>query len=79
MTTTECYETVNGILAMMGQPTIAPPPLATDAARLQHLFDAYTDALISVQPAYRKLPDRKLIPDALAQMLVRDIAKREKG
>lgn len=77
MTTDQCYDTVNGILASVGQPTIPVPDSGSDDERLQKLFDAYVDALLKQIPMYLKISDRTIIPDAIVQMLVSELRSRK--
>jgi hypothetical protein len=72
----EATKTVNRVLKFVGEEQILLPTEGSTRQRLEAILDAYTDKLIAMNPQYKKIKNKKDIPDMIVMYLNKMISKQ---
>jgi methionine aminopeptidase len=68
---------VNNALKMAGEELISEPTEGTTIQRLESILDIYTNKLIIMNPQYKKLINKKDIPESVVIYLNNAIRRQE--
>ncbi len=70
MTVQEALDLVNGVLKLVGdEPLSPPPPTGTDRQGVEAILHVYATRLRAKRPALRKVKDDRMLPDIVIQKI----------
>jgi len=73
----QATDIVNNALGAAGEELIPEPAEGTTVQRLETILDLYTNRLIAINPQYKKLINKKDIPESVVTYLNNAIRKQE--